>query len=97
LLLTDKNTFCVLADKLSLKVRNIISKGVYDVVHTNWLERCLNQQILLKWYITAFPSFSDDGLYLSTCNRFCVKMSTSMDVSFHYSCDLCITNSKILV
>jgi len=42
---------------MSLKVRNIITKGVYDVVHTNWLERCINQQNLLKWYIISFPSF----------------------------------------
>jgi len=49
LLLTDRSTFCVLADKLSLKVRNIIAKDVYDVVHTNWLQRCIEQQKLLNW------------------------------------------------
>jgi len=49
LLMTDKSTFCVLADKLSLKVRNIITNGVYDVVHTNWLQCCIDQQKLLKW------------------------------------------------
>jgi len=47
--LTDRSTFCVLADKLSLKVRNIIAKDVYDVVHTNWLQRCIDQQKLLNW------------------------------------------------
>ena len=49
LMLTGESTFCVLADKLSLKVRNIVTKGVYDVVHTNWLQRCIDQQKLLKW------------------------------------------------
>ena len=49
LMLTGESTFCVLADKLSLKVKNIVTKGVYDVVHTNWLQRCIDQQKLLKW------------------------------------------------
>ena len=47
--LSGRSTFCVLADKSSLKVRNIIAKGVYDIVHTNWLHRCIDQQRLLKW------------------------------------------------
>jgi len=47
--MTDKSTFCVLADKLSLKVRNIIAKGVYDVVRTDWLQCCVDQQKLLTW------------------------------------------------
>lgn len=48
-----ENTFCVVADKMSIKVRNIVSKGVYDVVKVDWLLRCIEQQQLLPWYVAV--------------------------------------------
>ncbi|KAK2178306.1 hypothetical protein NP493_548g00024 [Ridgeia piscesae] len=44
-----EETFCVLADKVNLKVRNIMKKGVYDVVRAQWLLRCRDQGQLLPW------------------------------------------------
>ena len=43
------NTFCVIADKITIKVNNVISKGVYDVVKVDWLLRCIDQKRLLPW------------------------------------------------
>lgn len=45
-----ENTFCVVAEKMLIKVRNIVSKGVYDVVKVDWLLRCIEQQQLLPWF-----------------------------------------------
>ncbi|XP_071791788.1 DNA ligase 4-like [Asterias amurensis] len=42
-------TFCVLANKINLKVRNIISSDIYDVVSTDWLLKCLDAQKCLPW------------------------------------------------
>ncbi|XP_022104577.1 DNA ligase 4-like [Acanthaster planci] len=42
-------TFCVLADKVNLKVRNIISCDIYDVVRTEWLLTCLEEKKCLPW------------------------------------------------
>jgi len=48
---SGENTFCVVAEKMLIKVRNIVSKGVYDVVKVDWLLRCIEQQQLLPWYV----------------------------------------------
>lgn len=48
-----ENTFCVVAGKVSIKVRNVVSKGVYDVVKVDWLLRCIEQQQLLPWYVAT--------------------------------------------
>ena len=43
------DTFCVLADKLSLKVNNIIKTDLYDVVKIGWFLRCIERMTLLPW------------------------------------------------
>ena len=43
------DTFCVLADKLSLKVNNIIKTDLYDVVKIGWFLRCIERTTLLPW------------------------------------------------
>ncbi|KAK2168896.1 hypothetical protein LSH36_13g04032 [Paralvinella palmiformis] len=43
------STFCVLANKISIKVKNIISKDVYDVVNINWLLHCVETKSCLLW------------------------------------------------
>jgi DNA ligase-4 len=42
-------TYCIVADKTSLKVRNVIARGSYDVVRVEWLLRCIDQRRLVKW------------------------------------------------
>lgn len=42
-------TYCVLADKVNLKVKNIMSAKIYDVVKTSWLIECLDAERLLPW------------------------------------------------
>lgn len=42
----DKNTF-VIAAKKAVKVQNLISQEIYDVIHYNWLLECLSQKKLL--------------------------------------------------
>ena len=46
---TGSQTYCVLADKRSLKVNNIIKTDLYDVVKVDWLLRCVEQKQLLPW------------------------------------------------
>ncbi|XP_071488614.1 DNA ligase 4-like [Diadema antillarum] len=43
------DTYCVLADKVNLKVKNIISSDRYDVVKTSWLIECLDAGRVLPW------------------------------------------------
>ncbi|XP_041473446.1 DNA ligase 4-like isoform X2 [Lytechinus variegatus] len=43
------DTYCVLADKVNLKVKNIFSAKIYDVVKTTWLIECLDAGHLLPW------------------------------------------------
>ncbi|XP_035224665.1 DNA ligase 4-like [Stegodyphus dumicola] len=42
-------TFCVVSDKVTAKVRNIISTNAYDVVTSDWLNRCFEEKTLLPW------------------------------------------------
>ena len=46
---TGADTWCVLADKCTVKVNNIMKKKSYDVVKTDWLLRCTRQEKLLSW------------------------------------------------
>ena len=41
----------MLADKITLKVTNLIKKGVYDVVKPDWLLRCVEAKRLLPWWV----------------------------------------------
>ncbi|XP_006814572.1 DNA ligase 4-like, partial [Saccoglossus kowalevskii] len=42
-------TYCVLADKITTRVRNIFSRDIYDVVAVTWLFDCLKKGHLLPW------------------------------------------------
>ena len=39
----------MLADKVAVRVKNIISKDIYDVVKVDWLIRCVDSKKLLPW------------------------------------------------
>ncbi|GFV88356.1 DNA ligase 4 [Trichonephila clavipes] len=43
------NTFCVVCDKITAKVKNIISTDMYDIVKSEWIENCVQQKKLLQW------------------------------------------------
>lgn len=43
------NTFCVVADKITLKVKNILTTKKYDVVKANWLLKCIFKTNLISW------------------------------------------------
>ncbi|CAL1282897.1 unnamed protein product [Larinioides sclopetarius] len=43
------NTFCVVCDKTTAKVKNIISTGLYDVVKCEWIDNCIQNKKLLSW------------------------------------------------
>ncbi|CAH8461102.1 unnamed protein product, partial [Schistosoma turkestanicum] len=56
----SNNTFCIVADKLTLKIKNLLSYSStsnkkrsslieYNVVHLNWLLACINKKSLLAW------------------------------------------------
>jgi hypothetical protein len=48
-----KETFCVLAnqDAVSLKARNAINRGEYDVVDVGWFYHCVEQSKLFPWFV----------------------------------------------
>eukprot|EP00118_Oscarella_pearsei_P008725 m.46483 g.46483 ORF g.46483 m.46483 type:complete len:987 (+) comp33697_c0_seq3:313-3273(+) len=46
-------TFCVIAGKTTMKVKNIISAGNYDVSKAEWLTSCLNA----KQHLPLLPSY----------------------------------------
>ena len=48
-LFTGEETYCVLADKIVIKVKNIISKDVYDVVKARWFIKCINEKKFIPW------------------------------------------------
>jgi DNA ligase-4 len=41
------NTFCVIAARETLKVQNLISREMYDVVHYKWLLECVQKESLV--------------------------------------------------
>ncbi|XP_055945641.1 DNA ligase 4-like [Argiope bruennichi] len=43
------NTFCVVCDKTTVKVKNIIKTDMYDVVKCEWIDKCIQNQRLLSW------------------------------------------------
>ncbi|PIK62711.1 putative DNA ligase 4 [Apostichopus japonicus] len=44
-----QETLCVLADKVSLKLRNVIKSDVYDVVKASWLLECKENERYMPW------------------------------------------------
>ncbi|CAH8483231.1 unnamed protein product [Schistosoma rodhaini] len=55
----SESTFCIVADKLTLKTKNLLNYSStskkrssfieYNVVHLNWLLACINKKSLLAW------------------------------------------------
>ncbi|XP_072034969.1 DNA ligase 4-like [Amphiura filiformis] len=55
------DTFCVLADKVNLRAKNIISSEVYDVVRVCWLLECLDAKQCLPWLPSHMIHTSPDS------------------------------------
>ena len=51
ILFLGEDTFCVIAHKVALKVRNIINKGTYDVVKVEWLLMCIEKRAFITWLV----------------------------------------------
>ena len=43
------STFCVLAEKVALRVTNLIKRNVYDIVKIEWFERCMDAGHWVPW------------------------------------------------
>ncbi|XP_077997197.1 DNA ligase 4-like [Glandiceps talaboti] len=43
------DTYCVLAEKVAVKVKNIISRDSYDVVKVSWFLECIEKGRFLPW------------------------------------------------
>ncbi|ELU10753.1 hypothetical protein CAPTEDRAFT_17890 [Capitella teleta] len=43
------DTYCVIADKVQIKVNNLIRKGSHDIVRSSWLLKCVDQSRLIPW------------------------------------------------
>lgn len=42
-------TFCVLADKVVMRVTNLMKRDLYDIVKVDWFKRCLDVQTFIPW------------------------------------------------
>ena len=45
----NKETFCVITDKLNLRLRNLIKADICDVVHISWFLKCVEDQKMTPW------------------------------------------------
>lgn len=45
------STYCILTDRITVKVKNLINTTAYDVAKVEWLERCIEKKKLLNWYV----------------------------------------------
>jgi len=43
-----RDTFCVIAAREALKVRNLITKGDVDIIHYKWLSDCVQKEALIS-------------------------------------------------
>lgn len=43
------STFCVLAEKVALRVTNLIKRDMYDIVKIEWFERCMDAGHWVPW------------------------------------------------
>lgn len=48
--LIGSTTFCVLADKVVMRVTNLMKRDLYDIVKVDWFKRCLDAQTFIPWY-----------------------------------------------
>ncbi|GAV09317.1 hypothetical protein RvY_18881 [Ramazzottius varieornatus] len=47
---TEGNTFCVISDKRTVHVQNIIKTHLYDVVYPAWILRCVTAKEISPWH-----------------------------------------------
>ncbi|XP_073251496.1 DNA ligase 4-like [Porites lutea] len=74
------DTFCVVAERINVKVKNIISQKVYDVVHASWLIKCLECGLLKAWLPSEMLHFS-----LRTADKFAEEYDCFGDSYTHNS------------
>eukprot|EP00794_Sanderia_malayensis_P019370 gene19370-21291_t len=43
------STYCVIAEKVNVRVKNVISRGEFDVVTVDWLVKCLDKDEVLAY------------------------------------------------
>ncbi|RMZ95310.1 DNA ligase 4 [Brachionus plicatilis] len=44
-----KNTYCIIANRCTHRIKSYIKIGLYDVVKTEWLDKCLKHGRLCQW------------------------------------------------
>lgn len=44
-----KNTFCIITNRCTHRIKSYIKNGLYDIVKTDWLERCIKDDRLYQW------------------------------------------------
>lgn len=49
-LLLGATTFCVLAEKVVMRVTNLMKRDLYDIVKVDWFKRCIDAQRFIPWY-----------------------------------------------
>lgn len=47
--LLGDNTFCIITSKLTHKIRNYIKRDTYDIVKSDWLDRCIKEKSFIAW------------------------------------------------
>lgn len=40
----------MLADKVVMRVTNLMKRDLYDIVKVDWFKRCLDAQTFIPWY-----------------------------------------------
>lgn len=46
---SGSSTFCVLADKVAIRVSNLMKRNLYDIVKVDWFRRCVDAEHWLPW------------------------------------------------
>ncbi|ESP05690.1 hypothetical protein LOTGIDRAFT_181463 [Lottia gigantea] len=42
-------TYCILADKIAVRVNNLIKRNIYDIVKGTWFVRCIENETYIPW------------------------------------------------
>lgn len=69
-LISGSSTYCILTDRITIKVKNLINTNAYDVAKVEWLERCIERKKLLNWYVVIiitklhFNALTTDGKHV---------------------------------
>ena len=60
-------TLCVLAEKVAIKVRNLINKGIYNVVKVEWLLRCVEKKRFIPWWVIMLHCLELEAHFPVSC------------------------------